>query len=218
MKRELKYKSAFDIIGPIMVGPSSSHTAGAVRIGKIAHELFKVNPTKLTVTFYGSFAETYKGHGTALAIVAGVLGFDTNDERIPDSIKIAEGKQIKIEFITSSQKVAHSNTVNLNLTASDTELNLTAISIGGGSIQLTEISHHSLLSEDDKVSILLTTSDEAHTIPELERDLENPTLTSLQKLHQEALFLVQTDSAISHVLLTKLKEIPGVTAVVTTAG
>ncbi|MGX7418915.1 L-serine ammonia-lyase, iron-sulfur-dependent subunit beta [Carnobacterium gallinarum] len=218
MQRELKYKSAFDIIGPIMVGPSSSHTAGAVRIGKIAHELFKKEPTKLTVTFYGSFAETYKGHGTALAIVAGVLGFDTHDERIPNSIGLAEQNGIKIEFITSKSEVSHSNTANLNLMTSDAELNLTAISIGGGSIQLTEVSHHSLASEQDRVSILLTTQDELKTVAELKRVLETPVLTNLQTIGQETLFLVHTESTISPILLTKLKQVTGVTAVVTTAG
>lgn len=216
MKKELKYKSAFDIIGPIMVGPSSSHTAGAVRIGKIAHELFKVNPEKLTVTLYGSFAETYKGHGTALAIVAGVLGFDTQDERIPNSIEIAESQGIEIEFITSNIKVPHANTVNLNLATAETELNLTAISIGGGSIQLTEISNQFI--NQDKVSILLTTQNVTATRLALERDLENPIMVYLQDIAQESVFLVHTDSGISQILLSKLKKVPGVTAVITTTG
>ena len=216
MKREFKYKSAFDIIGPIMVGPSSSHTAGAVRIGKMAHELFKADPTKLTVTFFGSFAETYKGHGTALAIVAGVLGFDTQDERIPFAIELAEKKGIKIEFITSDKVVAHANTVHLNLETAGTELELTAISIGGGSIQLVEISHQNI--EQNRVDLIITMGQPKKAVPVIKRILENPMMTDLQKINEESLVLIQTDSPISHILLAKLKQVSGVTAVVTTAG
>ncbi|WP_429902048.1 L-serine ammonia-lyase, iron-sulfur-dependent, subunit beta [Geobacillus stearothermophilus] len=85
----MKYKSVFDIIGPVMVGPSSSHTAGAARIGLIARKLFGRQPEWACISFYGSFAETYRGHGTDVAIVAGLLGFDTFDERIPDALAIA---------------------------------------------------------------------------------------------------------------------------------
>ncbi|MGG3160583.1 L-serine ammonia-lyase, iron-sulfur-dependent, subunit alpha, partial [Geobacillus stearothermophilus] len=88
-KAPMKYKSVFDIIGPVMVGPSSSHTAGAARIGLIARKLFGRQPEWACISFYGSFAETYRGHGTDVAIVAGLLGFDTFDERIPDALAIA---------------------------------------------------------------------------------------------------------------------------------
>ena len=73
----MKYRSAFDIIGPVMIGPSSSHTAGAARIGRVARTLFGRLPKKAIISLYGSFAKTYKGHGTDFAIVAGLLDFDT---------------------------------------------------------------------------------------------------------------------------------------------
>ena len=84
----MKYRSVFDIIGPVMVGPSSSHTAGAVRIGLVARDLFGRMPDAVDIYLYGSFMETYKGHGTDVALVAGLLGFDTDDSRIPKALNL----------------------------------------------------------------------------------------------------------------------------------
>ncbi|MCS0542604.1 hypothetical protein NXY55_21770, partial [Aeromonas veronii] len=83
----MKYRSVFDIIGPVMIGPSSSHTAGAARIGRVARSLFGREPKWANISFYGSFAETYRGHGTDVAIIGGLLDFDTFDEK--DSAVIA---------------------------------------------------------------------------------------------------------------------------------
>lgn len=218
-KRKFKYKSAFDIIGPIMVGPSSSHTAGAVRIGKMARDLFRHTPRKLIVTFFGSFAETYKGHGTAVAIVAGVLGFETNDERIPDSLEIAEQQGVHVEFLVSRTPTDHANTVNLELIDNAEILNLTAISIGGGSIQLTEINHHSTLLEHSQGNgLLLTTFEPQSTLPNVREALENPEFIQVQELNKETIIFVETVSDISQKLLAKIKNLPGITTVMATTG
>ena len=82
----MKYRSVFDIIGPVMVGPSSSHTAGAVRIGLFTRHIFGMEPEKIKITLYGSFKETYKGHGTDIALIGGLLGYDTSDKRIRTSM------------------------------------------------------------------------------------------------------------------------------------
>ena len=79
--------SIFEIIGPVMIGPSSSHTAGAARLGKMARSIFKEPIERVDLTLYGSFAKTYKGHGTDRALVGGLLGFDAEDERIRDAFK-----------------------------------------------------------------------------------------------------------------------------------
>ena len=89
-----KYQSAYEIIGPVMVGPSSSHTAGAVRIGNIAHQLLNEKPVDVTFTLMGSFAKTYEGHGTDLALLAGVLGLTTMDEDIPNAKEVAEKSMV----------------------------------------------------------------------------------------------------------------------------
>lgn len=135
----MKYRSVFDIIGPVMVGPSSSHTAGAARIGLMAGKLFGETPTVIHITFYGSFADTYRGHGTDVAIIGGVLGYDTFDDRIPQSIDIANSKGIEIHFETSEALTDHPNTARVHLTNGVEEFELVGISIGGGTIEITEL-------------------------------------------------------------------------------
>ncbi len=135
----MKYRSVFDIIGPVMVGPSSSHTAGAARIGLMAGKLFGETPTVIHSTFYGSFADTYRGHGTDVAIIGGVLGYDTFDDRIPQSIDIAKSKGIEIHFETSEALTDHPNTARVHLTNGVEEFELVGISIGGGTIEITEL-------------------------------------------------------------------------------
>lgn len=135
----MKYRSVFDIIGPVMVGPSSSHTAGAARIGLMAGKLFGEMPTVIHITFYGSFADTYRGHGTDVAIIGGVLGYDTFDDRIPQSIDIAKSKGIEIHFETSEALTDHPNTARVHLTNGLEEFELVGISIGGGTIEITEL-------------------------------------------------------------------------------
>lgn len=100
----LKFQSVFDIIGPVMIGPSSSHTAGAVRIGKIVSSIFDDEPTEVEFQLFNSFAKTYRGHGTDLALVAGILGMDTDNPDIPNSLEIAHKRGIKI--VWTIQKIA----------------------------------------------------------------------------------------------------------------
>lgn len=100
----LKFQSVFDIIGPVMIGPSSSHTAGAVRIGKIVSSIFGDEPTEVEFQLYNSFAKTYRGHGTDVALVAGILGMDTDDPRIPDSLDIARERGIKVYWRQQGQQ------------------------------------------------------------------------------------------------------------------
>ena len=99
--KSLRFQSVFDIIGPVMIGPSSSHTAGAVRIGKIVSSIFDDTPTEVEFQLFNSFAKTYRGHGTDLALVAGILGMDTDDPEIPNSLEIAHKRGIKIVWTLS---------------------------------------------------------------------------------------------------------------------
>ncbi|MEH7076463.1 L-serine ammonia-lyase, iron-sulfur-dependent subunit beta [Neobacillus drentensis] len=151
----MKYRSAFEIIGPIMIGPSSSHTAGAVRIGRVARTLFESQPKKAVLSLYGSFAKTYKGHGTDLALVAGLLDYDTYDERISDALDIAEQLGMEIIFKEESAVTEHPNTVKINLFDEDKKLEIIGISIGGGAIEITEINSFKLkLSGDPAILVI----------------------------------------------------------------
>ncbi|AFW91427.1 L-serine dehydratase beta subunit [Lactococcus cremoris subsp. cremoris UC509.9] len=134
----LRYKSVFDIIGPVMIGPSSSHTAGAARIGKIVRSIFGELPEKLEIHLYESFAKTYKGHGTDVALVAGVLGMDTDDERLPMAPQLAYEQGMEISYVPHPEERAdHPNTARL--IAKKGDRTVTGISIGGGMIQVTEL-------------------------------------------------------------------------------
>lgn len=137
--KELRFKSVFDIIGPVMVGPSSSHTAGAARIGKVVRDIFGEEPEKITIDLYESFAKTYRGHGTDVAIVGGLLGMLPDDARLSDSLKIAYEDGIKVAFVPKSDKVEHPNTALITLQKGDHKLSVMGVSIGGGNIQISEI-------------------------------------------------------------------------------
>ncbi|MBO6267246.1 MAG: L-serine ammonia-lyase, iron-sulfur-dependent, subunit beta, partial [Synergistaceae bacterium] len=98
----------FDIIGPVMIGPSSSHTAGAVRLGRVVNKILDGRkPEKITITFSGSFARTYKGHGTDRALLAGILGYHSWDERIRDALDIAREQALDYEFVARDLPNAH---------------------------------------------------------------------------------------------------------------
>lgn len=130
--------NVFDILGPVMIGPSSSHTAGAVRIGLITRTLLGTAPAKAHILFHGSFAKTYKGHGTDKALIAGILGMKTDDERIRSSLDIAQKEHLIIEIETTELDAEHPNTTEVTLTSFDGQtVSLRGSSIGGGSIHIT---------------------------------------------------------------------------------
>lgn len=132
--------SLFDILGPVMVGPSSSHTAGAVKIGYISRQLLGENIKKAEIYLHGSFLATGTGHGTDKALVAGLLGMKEDDIRIPDSFHIAQDQNVKIKFGKINLKNVHPNSVKLKLTGrSGRELEIIASSIGGGQIRICKI-------------------------------------------------------------------------------
>jgi L-serine dehydratase len=133
--------SCFDILGPIMIGPSSSHTAGAARLGKIAAIIAGEDKFK-KVEFYlhGSFAKTYKGHGTDKALVAGVLGLNPWDERLKNSFELAKENNMAFEFIETDLGDEHPNTVKfIFIKSNGVEVQVMGSSIGGGNIKITEI-------------------------------------------------------------------------------
>ncbi len=132
--------SVFDIIGPVMIGPSSSHTAGAVKIGYIARGIFGEDVKEVTFFLHGSFAKTYRGHGTDKALLAGVMGFLPDDERIKSAYKIIEKKGIKYKFTGKDLGEVHPNTVKIKMVGnSGREMIVMGSSIGGGKVTITKI-------------------------------------------------------------------------------
>jgi L-serine dehydratase len=132
--------SLLDIIGPVMVGPSSSHTAGACRIGLVARALLGAEPEEALVELHGSFARTGVGHGTDRAIAGGLLGFRPDDERLRDSLELAEGQGLRVRFENVKlQGTPHPNTARLTVRRGARSAQLVGSSIGAGRIVVTEI-------------------------------------------------------------------------------
>lgn len=132
--------NVFDILGPVMIGPSSSHTAGAARIGQIARIILGEQTVKADVYLHGSFAETYRGHGTDRAIVGGLLGFSTDDERIREALAIAAKVGIQVTFHKSNLGEVHPNTAKIiSSGVSGKIISVVASSVGGGNIKVIEV-------------------------------------------------------------------------------
>lgn len=130
----------FDMIGPVMIGPSSSHTAGAARIGMAAHVFLKEPPKKAVITLCGSFAKTGRGHGTDRALAAGIMGMLPDDVRIRDSLQLAKEAGIAIEFRQGEADGAHPNTAILQVEGvSGRCITVEGASVGGGSICITRL-------------------------------------------------------------------------------
>ena len=133
--------NVFDIIGPVMIGPSSSHTAGAVRLGRVVNKIMDgQKPEKVTITLSGSFARTYKGHGTDRAILAGILGYHSWDAEIRDALEIAKERQLNYEFVCRDIPNAHPNTAAIRYLLPDgTEGEVVGASVGGGNIRVDQV-------------------------------------------------------------------------------
>ena len=132
--------NVFDILGPVMIGPSSSHTAGAARIGRIAWALLGKDAVRAEITLYGSFAKTYKGHGTDKALIAGIMGMKTDDSRIRNAPDIAKERGLEISIKTDELEGCHPNTARVTLWDEEgNQVTLLGSSVGGGNILVTEV-------------------------------------------------------------------------------
>jgi L-serine dehydratase len=132
--------SVFDMIGPVMIGPSSSHTAGVVRIARAALKLLGDLPDEAEITFYNSFARTYEGHGSDLAVIAGLLDLRADDKRIKESFQLAKDQGLKYKFRSvANASTLHPNTIGLVLKKADHAVEVVGESLGGGLINIAEV-------------------------------------------------------------------------------
>jgi L-serine dehydratase len=212
----MKYKSVFDIIGPVMIGPSSSHTAGAARIGRVARSLFGREPKWATISFYGSFAKTYKGHGTDVAIVGGLLDFDTFDERIIGAIDIAKRSGMKIKFIEEEAITDHPNTARVLIGDDQGELELVGISIGGGKIEIIELNGFELKLSGHHPAILVVHNDRHGAIAAVSNVLAKEEINighmevSRKEKGKMALMTIEVDHNIDDHVIKQLEQLPNV--------
>ncbi|MFS0751886.1 L-serine ammonia-lyase, iron-sulfur-dependent subunit beta [Oceanobacillus sp. 1P07AA] len=207
----MKYNSVFDIIGPVMVGPSSSHTAGAARIGKAARNLFGKQPKWAKIHLYESFAKTYRGHGTDFALAGGLLGFETDDPRMNDALKIAEDEGLEIEFIEDSASADHPNTARLIIGDEKDQQELMGISIGGGKVEITELNGFELRLSGNHPAILIMHNDRFGAIASVTRILAKHEINighmevNRKDVGKEALMVIEVDQNIEDSILKELK-------------
>ena len=138
--------SLFEVMGPIIIGPSSSHTAGAAKLGRLARLIFDEKIAEAEIGLHGSFASTGKGHGTDKALVGGLLGFKPDDPRIRESLKLAADEGVNINFSKIKLPDAHPNSVKITMKNETNSLTIIGSSVGGGNVKVTKI-------EDYKVNI-----------------------------------------------------------------
>ena len=207
----------FDILGPVMVGPSSSHTAGAVRIGNMARTLLGGEPKTARIGLYGSFAETGRGHGTDRALVAGLLGMKPDDLRIPDSFAIAAERGLEFTFYTARLREAHPNTAVLELTdgAGDC-LQLQAASIGGGRIRVDRLNGVDVEFTGAFNTLIIHSIDISGKLADVTRELSRGKINianmSLCRSRRggAVLMVIETDQRVPPVVRHLIEEMPGV--------
>lgn len=206
----MKFNSVFDVIGPVMVGPSSSHTAGAARIGKSARDLFGSEPTWIKIYLYESFAKTYKGHGTDFALIGGLLGFGTNDPRMTESLTIAKEKGIQFEFIEEPAAVEHPNTARLVIGNEKDQLELIGVSIGGGKIEIVELNGFKLRLSGSYPAILIMHNDRYGAIASVTKILAKHKINighmevNRKDVGKQALMVIEVDQNIEDRVLKEL--------------
>lgn len=207
----------FDIIGPVMVGPSSSHTAGAVKIGYVAHKLLAEPMTEADIYLHGSFLATGKGHGTDKAIVAGLLGMQPDDTRIPDSLSIAEGLNIKINFAGITLKDANPNSVLIKLTGSSgRKLEIVGESLGGSIINIAAIDGLSANFSGDHPTLIVHNLDQPGHVAEVTSMLSHKSVNiASMQLYREnrggnAVMILECDQEIPDKAIEWLKGLEGV--------
>ncbi len=213
----MKYRTVFDIIGPVMIGPSSSHTAGAARIGRVARTLLGKQPKWVEISFYGSFAKTYKGHGTDVALVGGLLDFDTFDQRIKDSLKIAEDLGVEIKIQEEDAVPEHPNTAKIRLgTCEEDTLELVGISIGGGKIEIVELNGFLLRLSGNHPAILVVHDDRYGVIAAVSNVLAKHEINighmevSRKEKGKEALMVIEIDQNVDDILLAEVASLPNI--------
>ncbi len=158
--------NVFDIIGPIMIGPSSSHTAGAVRLGRVANKLIDRRPLKrVEITLSGSFAQTSKGHGTDRALLAGIMGYHSYSPEIRDALTIASERGIDYTFLKEDIRGAHPNTARIRFTLADGEEGtVQGASVGGGNILVHQINGLNVEFNGESSTILVMHQDKPGVI------------------------------------------------------
>lgn len=206
-----------DIIGPVMVGPSSSHTAGAVKIGRVSRKLLAEEVKDAQIYFHGSFQATGKGHGTDRAVIAGLLGMAVDDSNIPDSFQIAKSRGMTFSLHGIDLGDAHPNTVKMNLTGvTGRTLEIIAASIGGGQIQILELDGLSANFSGDYPTLIVHNVDQPGHVTEVASMLAHKSINiATVKLYRDgrggkAVMVVECDQEVPRESIEWLEHLEGI--------
>ncbi len=213
--------NVFDIIGPVMIGPSSSHTAGAARIGYIARKILAREPKRAEILLTGSFAETYRGHGTDRALAAGILGMKPDDERLPHSLDIAKQRGVEMTFRCVSLPKRHPNTAVVRLWAADgTSVEVEGASVGGGNVLITRLNGMESAFTGQYNTLIIPHRDTCGVIASVTQLLAEGGINignfklSRPVRGNQAVMTIELDGNVERKLLQKLRALPNVSHVV----
>lgn len=210
-------KGVFDIIGPVMIGPSSSHTAGAARLGLMARQILGEKVAKADIQLHGSFAQTYKGHGTDKALLGGIMGFQPEDDRLRDALFIAKATGLEYSFQTVDLPEAHPNTAIFHLTGeSGKTVIVQGMSIGGGNIRICRIGEFKVSLTGQYPSLVVVHQDKPGVINQITSILARYRINigymkvSRQNRGQQAMMIIETDDVLADELIEECNESHGV--------
>jgi L-serine dehydratase len=202
--------SILDVMGPVMVGPSSSHTAGTARLGRVAREILDEDPTEVHFFLHPPLAATYRGHGSDFALVGGSIGLNVDDPRIPEAIRIAEQMDVTIAFSEEDLGEVHPNTVRVEIKGARREAEIVGSSIGGGVIEVFRINGFTARFKGDTPSLLLFYRDRPGMISEVTKIIaeEGVNIASLycsrKQRGKDAFMEIDVDSPIGDEALRRI--------------
>lgn len=213
--------SVFDILGPVMIGPSSSHTAGAARLAKVARAIADGEISEVTFYLHGSFAKTYRGHGTDRALVAGILGMEPADKRLRNSLEIAKEEGVSISFVESDLGDVHPNTVKFVIrTVDNRKTQVMGSSIGGGMIEISEVNNNPVEFTGNYPTLIISHRDVPGAVSRVTDILYNNDINIAfmkvfrSKRGSSATMIFEVDHEIEEGILEKIKLIDSIDKVI----
>jgi L-serine dehydratase len=216
----MRQRSVFDIIGPVMVGPSSSHTAGAVRLGALARAIAGGDARAVRITLHGSFASTGSGHGTDVALVAGMLGFSPDDPRIPDAFEHAREAGLEVTFHEADLGDVHPNTARLEIdTGADHPVLVQGSSLGAGDVEITLIDDFPVSLTGELPAVGVVHHDQPGMVASVSARLVASVINiaSMQVFRERrgarALMVIETDEPVDPEVAAGIAALPGVITV-----
>lgn len=212
----MKQSSLFDAIAPIMIGPSSSHTAGAVRLGLLARNIFNDEIKKITFKLYNSYAQTGFGHGTDKGLLAGVLGLSVDDKRIKNVFNLSDAQNINYSFEYLEDFNRHPNAVDFIIEKDNQKMLISGDSVGAGNIRITKINEFSVNLAGDYNSLILNYKDVTGMISKVTEIIQNENINIASLIcernakGEDASMCICIDGNLNNAMIEKIKQIPDI--------